>query len=295
MKLSREAKRINAVLNRTKPYRFLKLDKPARSRDAGKPRIKEKSLKIEDRLIGNYRATTLIPPNFTAGPHLIYLHGGAYTLEVSPRHWKTAEKLAIKAPCRITLFQYPLAPEHSFEEGYQATETCWEELRQKYPEDRFSLMGDSAGGGLALGITIQWNQQKGRVMPERIILASPWLDLSLENPEIEGYEPRDMLLSAASLTKAANLWAGPALPPAGLKDPRLSPLYGNLEGLPPVLLIYSGDEIMTPDCRLLAARLRKAGIAVTERVLPELPHDWLVLNMPEADNALDEAAAFIRE
>ncbi|MEU8242283.1 alpha/beta hydrolase [Actinoplanes missouriensis] len=198
---------------------------------------------------------------------VVYLHGGAYTSEIVKQHWSLIDFLAEQTGCAVHVPLYGLSPKHH---GLEALDLVSEVIRGL---DRpCHLVGDSAGGGLAL-LAAQAN--RGRVAG--LTMIAPWLDLTMSNPGIDAVEPHDPWLFRAGLRPVADAWTG-GLP---LDDPRLSPIHGDLDGLPPMQILVGTCDITLPDCRLLRDRL-PAGTALTYHEEPGAIHVYPLLPVPEA-------------
>lgn len=222
--------------------------------------------------------------------HIIFLHGGAFTAEEQSGHWHLAGKILKKLPCKFSFIQYPLAPEHHFRQTHEMVLKAYSELTLKYPKDRFCLLGDSAGGGLALALAQIIRDTDSLQKPEKTALLSPWLDLSLSNPEIAEMEPHDLLLSVNSLKQCAEWYAAGA----NLKTPALSPLFGNLNDLNSVAVFVGTKEIFLPDCRRLKEKMGKSNTALFYKEYREMQHDWILFPINESRILLEELLWFLR-
>lgn len=206
-------------------------------------------------------------------PVVIYLHGGAYTSEIVTQHWALIGHLAAHTGCDVHVPIYGLSPHHH---GLQALEFVTGLVAAAARDGRpVYLAGDSAGGGLAL---LAAQAAPGDVAG--LTLIAPWLDLTMSNPEIDAIEPYDPWLVRAGLRPLAAAWAD-RLP---LDDPRLSPLYGPLDGLPPLQLLVGTRDITLADCRALRDRL-PASVPLTYHEEPGALHDYPLLPVPEAKAA----------
>ncbi|MFG1604457.1 alpha/beta hydrolase fold domain-containing protein [Actinoplanes sp. NPDC049265] len=201
-----------------------------------------------------------------AGPAVIYLHGGAYSSEIVSQHWDLIGHIAAETGRPVHVPIYGLAPAHH---GLTALEFV-----QRVIADvgRCYLAGDSAGGGLAL---IAAQNTPGPVAG--LTLMAPWLDLTMSNPGIDQVEPHDPWLRRAGLHPMAAAWAGD-LP---LTDPRLSPINGDLTGLPPTQILVGTRDITLPDCRLLRDRMPPE-VPLTYHEQPGAIHVYPLLPVPEA-------------
>ncbi|USQ75994.1 alpha/beta fold hydrolase [Ornithinimicrobium cryptoxanthini] len=213
------------------------------------------------------------------GP-LVYWHGGAFINGIARQHWQLVEHLATATGREVLVPRYALAPAHDVDD----TLPLLEEVLQAVPGDLpVHVLGDSAGGTLAL---LQAQRHPDRVAG--LTLIAPWLDLSMANPAVDLIEPHDPWLTRAGLRPPARAWA------AGrdLRHPDVSPLFGDLERLPPTLVLVGDRDICLPDCELLAAQ---APSVVTLRVGAGLPHVYPLLPIPEARPARAEIVQHIQD
>lgn len=187
-------------------------------------------------------------------PAIVYLHGGAYCNEIVAQHWSLIADLAERTGAEVHVPIYGLAPQHT---GLEALAFVMEVLDGLGVAGRpVHLIGDSAGGGLAL-IAAQAAVDRADIRLLGVTLIAPWLDLSMSNPAVDAIEPTDPWLARAGLHPIAAAWADGT----DLRDPRLSPLYGDLQGLPPVEIWVGTRDITMPDCRVLRDRLPAATLA----------------------------------
>jgi monoterpene epsilon-lactone hydrolase len=176
--------------------------------------------------------------------HIIFLHGSAYIFEASPNHWHLAERIVKKSSCRMSLIDYPLAPEHDYKYTLKMLANAYDFLIKQYPDDVFILMGDSAGGGLALAFTQKLLKDKKHSIPDKLVLISPWLDLSMSNPDIKKQESKDFILSKQMLTNSAAVYARGE----PLENYLLSPIHGDFFNLPETLILFGSEELFYADC-----------------------------------------------
>jgi acetyl esterase/lipase len=219
---------------------------------------------------------------------LLYLHGGAYVSQIHRRHWFLAARAAQTTPCRCLVPIYPLGSRAGAASVVAtAARIAGGLVRDKGP-DAVVIAGDSAGGGLALAVA-QTLRDQGLGL-SRILLISPWLDLAIDRPEQLALERRDAMLAAAGLRQAGRAYA------AGLPfdDPRVSPLNGELSGLPPITVFTGTHDILNPDSRRLAEKCFTAG---TECELIEahgLPHVYPLMPTPEGRAARQRMIELLR-
>ena len=205
---------------------------------------------VRTRQVGGFTCHTVAPGN---SPAVLYLHGGAYLSPMAPQHWALVSRLAA-AGLRVEVPDYGLAPQHTFREAYPFVTEVYRELAASAP---VTVMGDSAGGGLALGLA-QTLLGSGLPQPRRLVLIAPWLDLTLTHPDIPAAESRDPWLSTVGLREAGLVWAGGHDP----ADPRLSPINGPFAGLPPIHAYIGTRDLLLPDTLLLRERAAECQLTV---------------------------------
>lgn len=264
------------------------LENPPRGREAVSEHKMHPSLQVEQRNVEGFSMLT-ITSSASARKHIFLLHGGAYVAEANAGHRRLIELLAGEFGYRVTFIDYPLAPEHDILTSLAVLEEAYKLLVQKYPGDVFCLMGDSAGGGLALSLLQHLRNAGVETRPEKTVLFSPWLDVSLTNPGIDTLLEKDVLLHREGLVACGKLYAGGLEP----DDPRLSPIYGDLDELAQIKVFVSTHELFYPDCMLLLERAAAAqGTDVHLSVKAQMLHDWVILPLRERDEALNEVARF---
>lgn len=218
------------------------------------------------------------PRQATPGPAVVYLHGGAYMAEIVKQHWALIAHLAERTGLAVHVPIYGLAPAHQGPAALEFTTRVVAGLGRSY------LVGDSAGGGMAL-LTAQ-------AAPEYVAgqtLIAPWLDLTMSNPGIDEVEPHDPWLRRAGLRPMAAAWAGD-LP---LTDPALSPINGDLTRLPPTQILVGTRDITLPDCRLLRDRM-PATVPLTYHEEPGAIHVYPLLPVAAARTGREAIVAHIR-
>ena len=223
---------------------------------------------------------------------ILYFHGGGYIAGSPATHTPMLAWLAQRAGLRAALPAYRLVPETAFPAQFDDGLNAWEALIAKgYRPGDIILGGDSAGGGLALALL---GALCARATPPGAAFAlSPWTDLNLSSQSLVDNRASDPLFPAARIGELRDL----ILQGGAADDPRISPLFGEFDGCPPVFLQVSTSEILRDDSTRMAARLRDFGADVTLDIQPGLPHVWALLHpwLPEAGAAFDRIAAFMRQ
>ena len=136
---------------------------------------------------------TTVEKDFS-GYHIFFLHGGGCVMEAVSFHADVVKKLADQGH-RVTIFDYPLAPEHQFEEIQESVYNAYQELKKLYPQDLFAVYGDSSGGGLGLALLMRLRDEGCQTRPEKAVWVSPAVDLTMSNPEIQKYRSIDRSLN----------------------------------------------------------------------------------------------------
>ena len=186
---------------------------------------------------------------------VIYAHGGGWVNEMTFLHWHFVAQLAAEAATTFIVPIYPLIP---FANAAEVIDRFVQITREtKATNTRTTIAGDSAGGQIALSTAQELRDRHGITLDDTILI-SPALDLRLENPEIPEVLPRDPLLGVEGTRYFVELWRGD-LP---VTDPRVSPLFGEMEGLGRILLFSGTDDILAPDIRILDEKLRAAQVPV---------------------------------
>jgi epsilon-lactone hydrolase len=256
--------------------------------DAPLPGNLAKRCNVTRHSVAGMPVITLEPKRDASGTNVIYIHGGAYIAPLLKPHWTIIGDLLRRTNATITVPLYPLAPEHTAAEVLPALRTLYDSVQATGAP--VVLAGDSAGGGLALSLAVQLRDD-GASLPSSILLFSPWLDITMTNPEIPALEAKDVLLSTSGLLWSGKHWAGD-LPAT---DPRVSPIYANLDGLPPISIYQGGRDVFLADSTLFTANAQRAGAAVELRTYPDGFHVFIAVAFaPESRRALSHASSLIR-
>ncbi len=218
---------------------------------------------------------------------VMYLHGGGYVEHEDRVHWRYAARLARRYDARVVLPSYPLAPHHTWRDSYDVLVRLFEQLAIESPAG-VVLAGDSAGGGYALALAQTIATRPGP-QPDRLVLISPWVDLACEVSGTSEAASRDPWLHVSRLRAYGQWWAGDD----DVARPELSPLHGDLTGLPPALMWCGTRDVLQPQCRSLADRAGEEGWDLRYVEEPGLIHVYPVLPVPEARRALAELDDFL--
>jgi acetyl esterase/lipase len=223
--------------------------------------------------------------------HVLYLHGGAY-VSGGPAHYRHFTwRIADATSAIVWTLAYRLAPEHPFPAALDDALAgyAWLAGGMLHTSQLF-VIGDSAGGGLTLGLLMKLRDQ-GRPLPGAAVALSPWTDLALTGQSLASNAAADPILNAKHLPDLAKLYLAGTDP----TTPYASPLYGDPTGLPPVLIQVGSDEILRDDAVRMAAKLRQHNPASRLEIWPRMPHAWQLFApvLPEARRAIAQIGDFI--
>jgi acetyl esterase/lipase len=232
-------------------------------------------------------------PGSDGGRVLLFFHGGGYCSGSIRSHRRLVSEAGRAAGMRTLAIGYRLAPEHPFPAAQEDALSAWRFLRREgIAAAQIAIGGDSAGGGLTIAL-INRLRAAGEELPACAWLLSPWTDLTLSGSTLATRDAIDPLIHKAYLEELAGAYLS-----AGMdrKDPRVSPLYADLEGFPPVLIQVGSAETLLADATRFAAAAGAADVAVTLEIWPQMIHAWPVWNarLEAGRRALAGAGRFIR-
>jgi acetyl esterase/lipase len=207
-----------------------------------------------------------------------YLHGGAFVLGLNSLYYSMIGRLAKISKAKIVAPDYPLPPEHNVNEIHEWVKSSYIETIAKHNPNNIIIMGDSAGGNLAIALA-DWIMTSELRKPSNLILLSPWVDLELKNPKLEA-NPSEQLLDKKDIQKAAIRFANGL----DLKEPLISPLYHNNLKLPKTTM-FSGDlDLLHDDI----VRFSKKNPKITLKITNHMPHVHMIMPTKEAKITLKQ-------
>lgn len=232
-------------------------------------------------------------PNATAeSPVLLYLHGGGYIACSPETHRPLVASLVRRVRGCAYVPAYRLAPEHRYPAALNDALAAYRHLIEALDisPSRVVIAGDSAGGGLALALTLRIRDE-ARPLPAAVVVFSPWTDLAATGHSLDENSDRCAMFAGDTIRRACDFYVGASNP----RDPYVSPLYGDYRGMPPMLIHASCDEVLRDDAIRVASRAREHGVDVTERLWRQVPHVWQFFSavLPEAEQSLQDAVRFI--
>jgi monoterpene epsilon-lactone hydrolase len=237
-----------------------------------------------------------VPGEWVEGPKkgeivLLYLHGGGYFGCSAETHRPITAGFALQG-FRVYAPDYRLAPENRFPAAVDDAVAVYRALLDAgYLPQTIVVAGESAGGGLALSMMLAL-RAAGIPLPAGAAVFSPWTDLAATGDSIRTNADRCAMFSGSDIAPTAGYYLGETDP----YDPLASPLYADLQGLPPLIIHVGADEVLRDDSTRLAERARAAAVAVELKIWPVVPHAWQLAPhmIPEGRQSLREAGEFLR-
>jgi monoterpene epsilon-lactone hydrolase len=259
---------------------------------AGRPHPVPDDVQVTEVTADGVAAHWLDAPGTDAGRVLIFLHGGGFEFGSVRSDGELAARLGRAAGMRVLFPEYRLAPEHHFPAAIDDVIAAYRWLRtdQRLSANSIAVAGDSAGGGLAVGLLVA-TRDAGEALPAAAALMSPTVDLTSSGASMTERVDQDPISTPAMLCQfAADYLAG-----ADPRTPLASPLFASLAGLPPLLVLVGTADLLLSDSERLAAAADRAGVDVTLEIGEGLPHVYpLMLGTPEAASATEEIGKFLR-
>ncbi|OXS73160.1 esterase [Lysinibacillus sp. KCTC 33748] len=222
---------------------------------------------------------------------ILYLHGGAWTEQPLSFHWLFLDKMAQSLNAKIIVPIYPKVPHFNYKDTYPKILNLYKEmLATAENSNQLTIMGDSAGGNIALGLAhvVKMNNLP---QPKDIILLSASVDLTFENPLIAEYEEIDPMLASEGMVVITKLWAADK----DLKDPLISPINLDFKGLGKITHFIGTHECLYPDAIRLDEELTEQEIEHNTFVYPKMNHVFVVMPIPEALDAQQKIITIINE
>ncbi|SFC83587.1 Acetyl esterase/lipase [Parapedobacter composti] len=272
----------NAIEKRIKANRFsLEAVEP--------PNILLSDFQTQVREINQRKVWMFKPKQGGSSKVILYIHGGGYISNLTKYDWRFVHELLAKTNCSIVVPDYPLAPVSNYKDVYAYFDKLYPELLSETSRENIIFMGNSCGGGIALGFA-QKLRDENKPQPSQIILNSPWLDITMSNPEIVEIDRKDKLLGTKGLKMAGELYA------VGLNptDYRVSPIYGDFSGLGKISLFIGTHDLFHADSRKFKQKMEGRNISVNYFEYPKMFHVWIALtNLKESQHAINQIAILV--
>lgn len=251
-----------------------------------------KDVKLMNATLGGVAALRVLPPTKEGERVILHLHGGAFFGGSPNTHKALCAEISARTRCPIYILDYRLAPEHPYPAAMEDSLAAYQALLDEgFEGNQIVLAGDSAGGALilALAITIR---DSGLPLPGAMVMLSPFLDLTVSSHSVQHLAHHDPMLTQAVLLRGGDAYRGTI----AADDPRISPVFADLYGLPPTLVQCGSEEILLDDALLFQKLATAAGVHVSCKVFPDMWHNFQMFSqvLGTASEALDEIAQFIR-
>ena len=216
---------------------------------------------------------------------LFYIHGGYYFHHAAKSHLTMLKRIIKQTNAMVVFPVYPLVPFHTVDDNFEIMKSLFEKIKNENNDSKIILSGDSAGGGYALALAEHLNEQ-----PDELILLSPWVDVTMDNKEMWDYDRVDPMLSIEKARFIGRLWSGKN----GPKDPRVSPLFGDLKRLKNVTIFVGTREVFYPDNILLYNKLKDLKINNVKLIVGKKQnHVYPAYPTPEARKAVKQISEII--
>ena len=224
-------------------------------------------------------------------PVILYFHGGAYVAGSLLSGRVIASEIAYWTGCKTLAFEYRLAPEHPYPAALTDALTMYNHLLQNgYSSKDIIFAGESAGGGLCLCTALALKEMQ-LPLPAALVCIAPWTDLSCSSATHVLNATQDPLLTTVYLIESAQAYANNEK----LKNPFISPVFGDFSGFPPTLIQAGADEILLDDSRILYDKLKLSNVDVTMRIWEGMWHIWHIFDIPESKEAFKNINDFIQD
>lgn len=247
------------------------------------------SYEIEDKDLHNMQVLVWNDKKDKNQKVIFYLHGGTYINNLGAYHFKSLDNISRKADAKVILPIYKKAPRYSYKDAIKELLQLYNTVLQETNAENISIMGDSAGGGLALALAFEIrdnNLEKAK----NLILLSPFLDVNLDNEMIAEYEKKDSFLSSWLAREVGKIWSE-----NDTKNPLVSPIYGHFENLSKMYIFTGTHDILYPDILKFSKILKENNIEHELITKDKMNHVYVVYPIPEAVQAQDMIYKIISE
>ena len=216
---------------------------------------------------------------------ILYFHGGAYVAEATNEHWKFIEQIVKDTNATVIMPDYPLTPKYYYEDVFNMVEPLYKEIIEKIEDKNLIMMGDSAGGGIAIALAEKISSNNIK-LPHKTILLSPWLDVKMENKKIEEVQKNDTELNKETLKLAGISYARTE---QGMEDYLVNPINGPLKKLENIIIYTGTYDILNPDTHLLQEKAKSEGVDIKLKEYDKAQHIWIVNNINKNNELANKA------
>ncbi|MGA7993073.1 MAG: alpha/beta hydrolase fold domain-containing protein [Thermoanaerobaculia bacterium] len=238
------------------------------------------NLAFEDHAVGELAIESVCAVESPARV-ILYLHGGAFVMGSPASYRNRAMRVSYRLHAEVFVPAYRLAPQHTYPAAFDDAVGAWRYVKALRPDAPVFVAGDSAGGGLSLSLLVRL-RDLGVAMPNGSFLLSPWTDLTVSGSSVDRNRGRDLWFTRRHL----EIWAGYYAGRADRRSPYLSPVFAELSGLPPLLLLAGEDELLLDDALRVRDAATSVGTDACVLIGKGMQHDW-PLTLPWLDESRD--------
>lgn len=251
----------------------------------GKSYAADSSVAITSETIAGVNCYYFTPPKFDTHKIVIYLHGGSFALGALEPHRAMVTHFSANLGTRVLFIDYALAPEKPFPNGLNDVLKVYKEIINAYPGIEVSLIGDSAGGGLAVTFINSTIKEK-LPLPASVVLISPWLYLKCNTRSHKTRKELEHIITTESLMDYAKYYVGNNWQEA-------DPSWLSFTKFPPLLIVVGSDEILFDDSRLFYNKIKKVQANTRMKEYKGKSHVWLLTDI--SSDGSKEALKVIKE
>lgn len=219
---------------------------------------------------------------------LLYIHGGAFIAGPTPAHWKFLSKILKQTDYNIAMVDYPKSPENDHTVIQKSVQEVYKYFIDKFDVSKMVMGGDSAGGNLTL-TTALWAKDNNLPLPKSLLPLSPAVEMTMSNEDAWAVAEIDPFLAIAGIATCGKWYVNGGNP----MQANFSPIYGNLEGLPPINIFCGTHDMLFPDGKKFAQKAKNAGVQVNYFEYANMMHTWMLFPIPEGKKAVKEIIALL--
>lgn len=246
--------------------------------------------RYEEKVFQERKVFTVSPEETKTKKTILYIHGGAYLGELNREHWDLFTNIIEETGCQVIAPDYPLTPKYTYEDVFGMIKPLYEEISQKIGTENLILIGDSAGGGICLGLIEKLTEEE-KQLPAKTILISPWIDVRMTNPEIDEIQKKDPYLNKVALRLAGEAYSGGT----GMESYLVNPIEGPIQKLENVVIFTGTDDILNPDVKKLEERVNREKADIHFKETEGAKHDWILKRREKEYMAEEGYQEFIKE
>ncbi len=272
---------LKSQFSKSENNKEIDLEKARRFESPTPPERIKKKCDILKETILDRNVYTLSPKNPIDHEIIIYFHGGGYITGITTPYWNFTSKLTNYIGHKIIFPDYPIAPEKNYQDTISFSVELYQKTLQKFNNPKIYLIGDSCGGGLVLSIS-QKIREIGITQPDKIILMSPWLDLSLNNPDIPELQKNEIMIRPEKLKRTGEMYAADL----DINDSLISPINADLTIFPEIHLFTGTHDVLSADSKKFVEIAKKSGVKINYYEYDKMIHCWMIFPIPEAKNVM---------